>query len=257
MAADRNDVSEALPRYEIGEELGRGAWGVVLGARHRNLDRPVAIKQLPQAFGADETVRERFRSEARLLASLNHPHIVQIHDFVEHDDLCLLVMEWLDGGTVWDRFTGDGLTMEQSCSVAIATADALQRAHALGVLHRDVKPDNLMFAGDDTVKVTDFGIAKVLGGAQTVATMAGQVLGTPAYMSPEQALGRELTPATDVYALGVVLYELLSGELPFPASDNPLIMLRARTDDDPAPITDVAPSVSRATGRGGDASDHP
>src|SRR5688500_19261606 len=106
---DRDQIAEALPRYEVGEELGRGAWGVVVAARHRDLERDVAIKQLPPAFGADPAVRARFRAEARLLASLNHPHIVQIHDFVEHETLCLLVMERLDGGTVWDRFGQEGL----------------------------------------------------------------------------------------------------------------------------------------------------
>ena len=240
---DPDEIAEALPRYEVGEELGRGAWGVVLAATHRDLGREVAIKQLPPAFGADEGVRARFRAEARLLASLAHPHIVQIHDFVEHGNLCLLVMEKLDGGTVWDRFTVQGLTMEESASVALAASDALHRAHGLGVLHRDVKPHNLMYAGDGTVKVTDFGIAKVLGGAQTVATVAGQVLGTPAYMSPEQARGEELTPATDVYSIAAVLYELLSGKLPFPAVDSALVMLHTRAYDDPVPLDDMAPEV--------------
>ena len=105
-------MADALPRYELGEELGRGAWGVVVAAHHRDLDRAVAIKQLPRAFGSDPDVRARFRREAQLLASLAHPHIVQIHDFVEHDGLCLLVMERLDGGTLTDRFRGPGLVVE-------------------------------------------------------------------------------------------------------------------------------------------------
>ena len=157
-------MSDALPRYELGEELGRGAWGVVVAARHRDLDRDVAIKQLPRAFGADPDVRARFRREAQLLAALAHPHVVQIHDFVEHEGLCLLVMERLDGGTLTSRFAEQGMRREESVAATLAACEALQRAHDRGVLHRDVKPDNLMFTGDGTLKVTDFGIAKVLGG---------------------------------------------------------------------------------------------
>jgi serine/threonine-protein kinase len=239
-------MSDALPRYELGEELGRGAWGVVVAAHHRDLDRAVAIKQLPPAFGADPDVRARFRREAQLLASLTHPHIVQIHDFVEHEGMCLLVMERLDGGTLSSRFQGQGLTMEESVAAVLATCEALQRAHDRGVLHRDVKPDNLMFTEGGTLKVTDFGIAKVLGGSQTVATTAGMVLGTPAYMAPEQAAGNELVPATDVYAVAVILYELLSGRLPFALSGDLGAMLRDRAFGTPTPLSVAAPTVPAA-----------
>jgi len=236
-------MSDALPRYELGEELGRGAWGVVVAARHRDLDREVAIKQLPRAFGADPDVRARFRREAQLLAALAHPHVVQIHDFVEHEGLCLLVMERLDGGTLTARFADQGMRREESVAATLAACEALQRAHDRDVLHRDVKPDNLMFTGDGTLKVTDFGIAKVLGGSQTVATQAGLVLGTPAYMAPEQASGEELGPGTDVYALAVILYELLSGRLPFPIRDNLGAMLRDRAFGEPIPLSEAAPDV--------------
>ncbi len=238
-------MAEALPRYELGEELGRGAWGVVVAAHHRDLDRSVAVKQLPRAFGADPEVRSRFRREAQLLASLAHPHIVQIHDFVEHDGLCLLVMERLDGGTLTDRFQGQGMVMEESVAAVLATCEALQRAHDRGVLHRDVKPDNLMFTDSGTLKVTDFGIAKVLGGTQTVATMAGMVLGTPTYMAPEQAAGDDLGPATDVYAVAVILYELLSGRLPFAIRDDLGAMLRDRAFGQPTPLAEAAPGLPR------------
>src|SRR5581483_2604242 len=157
------------------------------------------------------------RSEARMLAALEHPHIVPIYDFVEHEGLCLLVMERLTGGTVWNRARTGGFTLESSCAVIVAACAALHYAHAHGVLHRDVKPENMMFSAKNVLKVTDFGIAKVVGGAATVATRAGDVLGTPAYMAPEQAMGAELTPATDVYAVGTVLYRHVH-EAPEPLS---------------------------------------
>ncbi len=236
-------VQEALPGYELGGELGRGAMGVVLAARHRRLERDVAIKQLPSAFAADEEVRGRFGHEARTLAALSHPHIVPVYDYVESEGLCLLVMEALPGGTLWDRFTGEGVTMATACTAVLATCAGLQFAHSKGVLHRDVKPENLMFAADRTLKVTDFGIAQVFGGDETVTTLDGAVIGTPAYMAPEQAIGQPCGPPADVYATGTVLYELLSGTLPFSLEGDAVEVLERRAHEDPTPITEVAPNV--------------
>ena len=243
MALDQEAVAAALPLYEVEGELGHGAWGIVLAGRHRQLGRVVAIKQLPRSFGADPAVRNRFIAEARLLASLEHPHVVPLYDFVEHEGLCLLVMERLTGGTLWSRARAGHVSPQSCCALTLATLSALHYAHQRGVLHRDVKPENLMFSGKGDLKVTDFGIAKVVGGAATVATRAGDVLGTPAYMAPEQAMGGELSPATDVYAVGTVLYELLSGTLPFPEDSNPVAMLYRHVHEDPAPLLDVAPDV--------------
>jgi len=242
---DRDLVAAALPAYELGGELGRGGWGVVLDGRHRQLGREVAIKELPRAFAADPTVRARFVSEARLLAGFDHPHIVPVYDFVEVDGLCLLVMEKLPGGTVWKRFTADGLSMDQACAITLAACAALHCAHGQGVLHRDIKPENLLFSGGRVLKVTDFGIAKVVGGSKTLATRAGEVLGTPAYMAPEQAQGKELSPATDVYATGTMLYELLSGRLPFSEEGDVLAVVFRHVYEQPAQLTDVAPQIPR------------
>src|SRR5579864_2820808 len=244
MAPDQEAVAAALPLYEVEGELGRGAWGVVLSGRHRQLGRLVAIKQLPREFGADPAVRSRFVAEARLLASLEHPHVVPLYDFVEHEGLCLLVMERLTGGTLWSRARAGSLNSQSSCAIVLASLSALHYAHQRGVLHRDVKPENLMFSAKGDLKVTDFGIAKVVGGAATVATRAGDVLGTPAYMAPEQAMGEELSPATDVYAVGTVLYELLSGTLPFPEDSNPITMLYKHVHEEPKPLLEIAPHVS-------------
>ncbi len=240
---DLEKIAHALPAYEIGTELGRGAMGVVISGEHKQLGRPVAIKQLPLGFGQDPTVKVRFVQEARLLASLDHPHIVPVFDFVDQDGLCLLVMEMLTGGTVWSRFTTTGLTNAEACGIVMATAGALQAAHSRGILHRDIKPENLMFSGSGALKVTDFGIAAVVGGDQTLANEQGEVIGTPAYMAPEQALGQALSPATDVFAAGVLLYELLTGQLPYPAEGGPVEVLQRHAYDEPIPITQVAPTL--------------
>ncbi|MCA1692485.1 MAG: serine/threonine protein kinase, partial [Actinobacteria bacterium] len=141
------------------------------------------------------------------------------------------------------RFTSSGVTAEAACGLVLATAAGLHAAHQRGILHRDVKPENLMFSAGGALKVTDFGIAKVVGGAETMGTRTGEVLGTPAYMAPEQAQAAELGPATDVYAVGVMLYELLSGRLPFPDEGDAMAILYQHVHEQPSPLTDVAPGV--------------
>lgn len=236
-------IADAMPDYEIERELGRGGMGVVFLGRHRRLRRGAAIKELPPSFAAEEEVRERFATEAQTLAGLAHPHIVPIFDYVEREGLCLIVMQELPGGSVWDRFTTDGLTPPTACAVVMACCAALQHAHDKGVLHLDVKPDNLMFDAESAVKVTDFGIARVITGGRTMGTVDGQVLGTPAYMSPEQARGDELSAASDVYASGVMLYELLSGQLPWQGATTASELLNQRLNEDPIPLTEVAPGT--------------
>jgi WD40 repeat protein len=195
---DRGQIAAALPGYELGAKLGSGAFGLVLAARHRELNRPVAVKIVPAGPGS--------AAEAQLLASLDHPHIVRVHDCVEAGELRLVVMELLGGGTLTRR--RKGIPPEGACAAGLAVAAALSYAHARGVLHRDVKTDNMLFDEVGLLKVTDFGIAKIMEGS---ATTASAVVGTPAYMAPEQILGGRLGPATDLYALGVVLYQLLTG----------------------------------------------
>ena len=243
IAVDREHIAAALPGYDIGGQLGRGGWGVVLEGRHRQLQRDVAIKQLPPALAADPQVRARFVSEARLLAAIDHPHVVPIYDYVEDEDMCLLVMEKLTGGTVWERFRRSGLSMQEACAVLIGTCAGLHCAHTHGILHRDVKPENVMFSATGTLKVTDFGIAKIVGGSTTMTSASGEVLGTPAYIAPEQAEGRLLTPATDVYACGVLLYELLAGRLPYSDEGDAVMLLYRHVHEDPEPLGDVAPNV--------------
>lgn len=243
MANDVDLIGEALPNYEVEGELGRGGWGIVLGARHRTLDRPVAIKQLPRAFASDPEVRARFVAEAKVLAGLSHPHIVPVYDYVENESMCLLVMEALPGGTVWKRFVEQGFAPETSCVAVLATLAGLEAAHRQGVLHRDIKPENLLFSEEGVLKVADFGIAKVVGGGRTVATRAGEILGTPAYIAPEQVTGGELGPSTDIYATAVMLYELLAGRLPYPDEGDPIVVVYRHVHEDPVPLRDVAPQI--------------
>ena len=241
-------VQAVLPDYKVLTELGRGAMGVVYLGQHRVLGRKVAIKLLPSQLASDDEVKSRFRSEAQTCAKFDHPHIVRVNDFKESDGMLLLIMEELPGGTVWERFTESGFTPPQAVAVVMATCSGLHHAHERQVLHRDIKPENVMFAEDGTLKVTDFGIAKVLAGAGTLATVDGGVLGTPAYMAPEQAMAIDVGPQADVYATGTMLYELMTGRLPFREVENPMAMLFQRVNEDPEPIWNIADHVPPAVG---------
>ena len=240
---DRAVLAAALGSYELGPELGRGTWGVVIRGRHRALDRPVAIKVLPTAFGADASVRERFVAEARVVAGMDHPHIVAVHDFVDDGTTCAIVMELLAGGTVWERATLDGLTAEVACALVLGLCAGLHHAHGLGVTHRDVKPENLLVAASGAPKLGDFGIARLVGASAAARTATGIVLGTPAYLAPEQATGAPVGPATDVHGAGVALYELLSGRLPYGEADSPVTQIRRVAHEAPDELGVVAPWV--------------
>lgn len=238
-----SDLSALLPGYTLERELGRGAMGVVYLARHESLGRLVAVKELQGALASDPATRSRFVVEAKVMAAMDHPHVVPVYDFVERDDRCALVMEQLPGGTVWDRFVTDGISMPHATAITLATCSAMQHAHDGGVLHRDIKPENLMFDGAGAMKVTDFGIARVVNGSSTKATIAGTVLGTPAYMAPEQAEGKDVAAPVDVYATATMLYEMLSGRLPFDRTDSLTGMLTQRILNDPIPLSQTAPHV--------------
>lgn len=246
MTTNEDRIRAALPGYDLGGQIGRGGCGVVLSATHRMLGRPVAIKQIPAQFAEDPVIRRRFAAEAQLMAAIDHPHVVPVYDFVEHDEMCLLVLEYLPGGTVGERFTKDGFDAGSAIAVALACAAGLHAAHTHGVLHRDIKPANLMFTAGGTVKLTDFGIAKIVGGDDTLVTRAGEIVGTPSYIAPEQARGQEVSPATDVYALATMVYQLLSGVLPFPAGEDGMAVLFMHAFEQPTPLADTAPTVPRA-----------
>jgi serine/threonine-protein kinase len=231
-------------RYELGEEIGRGGMAEVFLAHDRLLDRPVAVKVLSPQFASDPTNVERFRREAQAAAGLNHPHIVAVYDWGEEDGTSFIVMEYVAGQTVRELLQTHGrLAPTDAARIAADIADALSFAHAHGVVHRDVKPGNILVTPQGQVKVTDFGIAR----AETSEplTKTGAVLGTATYFSPEQAQGFALDGRSDVYALGVVLYEMLTGVAPFVAS-SPVSVAYKHVREAPAPPSSVVPDLPRS-----------
>jgi tetratricopeptide (TPR) repeat protein len=210
-------MAKALPtRYADPRPIGRGGMGQIYLAEDRELGRKVAIKVLDNRLAGNEQLRERFKREALAAARLSgHPHVVTIFDVGESEGRPFIVMEYLPGGTLGDRTRQGLVEPADALSWLGQAAQALDAAHQLGIVHRDVKPPNLLFDARDEVVVADFGIARVAGDTLTGMTAAGTVLGTAGYLAPEQALGQPATPASDLYALGVVGYELLTGGRPF------------------------------------------
>jgi serine/threonine protein kinase len=218
-------------RYTIEHELGRGGMAVVHAGADSGLDRRVALKVLAAHLAGDEAFRARFLREARIAASLHHPNLVRVYDIVELDGLPCIVMELVEGGTL----AHGRLSLDEAAQVA----DGVAYAHAHGIVHRDLKPGNLLRGNDGVVKITDFGIARAT--EETRVTQIGTVLGTLRYLSPEQAEGREVGPASDVYSLGVVLDELLV-ERP-PAVRAMLERCRARDPRSRPTATEVASAL--------------
>ncbi|QOQ74610.1 protein kinase [Pseudomonas poae] len=206
-----------IPGYDIEGEIGEGAMASVYLATQRSLERKVALKVMAAALAADPSFCERFLREGKTLARLSHPHTVTIHDIGNVGELYYMAMEYLPNGTLKERIAA-GLTPEQGVTLIRQIASALGYAHAQGLVHRDVKPANILFRADGTAVLSDFGIAKSLDD-RTQFTQAGFAVGTPSYMSPEQARGQEIDGRADLYALGVVLYEILVGKLPYTGTD--------------------------------------
>jgi serine/threonine-protein kinase len=229
-------------RYRLDERLASGGMGEVWKATDELLGRPVAVKVLKEQYVSDESFRERFRAEARFAASLQHSGIAQVYDYGEQDELAFLVMELVPGETLSRILSVEGrLSTETSLDIIGQAARALQVAHTAGIIHRDIKPANLMVTGEGIVKITDFGIAR--GGGSSTMTQTGQVMGTAQYVSPEQATGRRITSASDIYSLGIVAYECLAGMPPF-AADTPIALALMHVREDPPPLpSDVPPAV--------------
>jgi serine/threonine protein kinase/capsular polysaccharide biosynthesis protein len=211
------EIAKLFPQLEVLEFIGKGGMGAVYKARQPSLDRLVALKILPPAAASDAGFAERFNREARALARLNHPNIVAVHDFGRAGTLHYLVMEYVDGGNLRQIERAGKLTPEQALVIVPQICEALQFAHNEGIVHRDIKPENILLDKKGRVKITDFGIAKMLGLTTDEAplTGAGDVVGTPHYMAPEQIeKPRSVDHRADIYSLGVVFYEMLTGELP-------------------------------------------
>jgi serine/threonine protein kinase len=220
IATGHDLTGRKIGSFEIGEMIGRGGMGVVYLAHDTKLDRSVAIKSMPAELQANSTAQMRFKREAKLLASLNHPNIAVIHDIIEQDTGSgYLVLEYIPGQTLTERIAHKPLKLEDALSIGQQIAEALLGAYEHGVIHRDLKPGNVKITPEGRVKVLDFGLAKASGTqdekAESIITQPGRIVGTPAYMSPEQARGNPTDHCTDIWSFGCVMYEMLTGHLPF------------------------------------------
>lgn len=243
-----NEAASPPPRefgdFEILGELGRGGMGVVYKARQKSLNRVVALKMVREAHLASDGDRARFRGEAEAAARLQHPNIVTVFEVGSHDGQAYFCMEYVEGETLAHRVSETGpLPPKEAARLVAVIARAVQHAHDHRILHRDLKPSNVLLSAE-VPKIADFGLAKQTGRAESL-TRTGAIVGTPSYMAPEQATGRkDLTPAADVYSLGAILYELLTGRPPFRAS-NPVDTLLMVLEQEPVPPRDLNPVVPR------------
>jgi len=231
----------SLGSYKIIGRIGRGGMATVYRAYHPALDRYVAIKALPDFFADDPLYRERFQQEARSVARLKHPNILEIYDFGYEDGLAYLVLELVEGGTLADRL-GRPMDLRDAVAVLEQIAGALDYAHREGILHRDIKPSNILLHVDGTPVLADFGLAKMAGSMQRL-TSSGTVMGTPEYMSPEQAADEPLTGSSDVYSFAVVAYEMLTGRVPFQA-DTPAATLLSHVTKQMPPTRELRGELS-------------
>jgi len=218
-AAGQELVGRKIGSFEIVEMIGRGGMGIVYLARDTKLKRSVAIKSIPAKLTADSTSRTRFKREAEILASLNHPNIAVIHEIIEEEKSGYLILEYVPGQTLAERIAGEPLKLEQALSIGREITEATSTAHKKGVIHRDLKPGNIKITPDGRIKVLDFGLAKPSSSedikTDITATEPGRVIGTPAYMSPEQARGKCTDHRTDIWSFGCIMYQMLTGKLPF------------------------------------------
>ena len=239
MPEDR--TGQTIGGYELGEEIGRGGMAIVYRAHQPQLERWVAIKVLETTGGDKEEFLTRFRREAKAVAALRHPNILTIHDYGEEEGTAFIVMEYVLGGSLKAQLTGQPMEWPETASLMIPVGRALEYAHSRDIIHRDIKPANILLARPDWPLLADFGLAKLLGNPGGI-TQPGISLGTPAYLSPELAVGDQVDARSDVYGLGVVIYELLTGQVPLQC-DSPVETMLRRLRECPPPPSQLNPKV--------------
>ncbi len=233
-------IGQTISHYRIIEKLGEGGMGVVYKAHDTKLDRTVALKFLPQHLAASETDKQRFLQEAKTAATLSHPNICTIHQIDEYEDTTFIVMEYVEGQTLKDK---QNIPFKQALEIGVQIADGLTAAHEKGIVHRDIKPDNIMIRKDGRVQIMDFGLA-LLGGVSRM-TKEGSTVGTAGYMSPEQVQGQDVDHRSDIFSFGVLLYEMFTGELPFKGVHDTALAYEI-VNVDPQPMSTVKPDIDPA-----------
>jgi serine/threonine protein kinase len=238
-------VGKQIGSYRIVEKIGQGGMGTVYKGIHTKLEQEVAIKVLSSQFSQDLYMRERFFKEAKIQAKFSHPNVVNILNYLEDGENIFLVMEYVNGETIENWLKRDGkLPIEKAITTSLSVLEALDFMHSKGIVHRDIKPSNIMFTDKGHVKVTDFGIAKVIG--EKGHTKTG-ITGTYRYMSPEQILGEETGVTSDIYSFGITLYEMVTGMVPF-SGDSEYKIMKGHLEDQPLPPWEINSKVSEEVG---------
>src|SRR6267378_3022447 len=235
-------TGQTISHYKILEKLGEGGMGVVYKAEDTKLKRIVALKFLPQRLSASAQDKSRFIQEAQAASALNHPNVCTIHDIQEHDGQMFIVMEFVDGQTLEEK--KGTISLKQAIDIGIQLGDGLAAAHEKGIVHRDIKPENIMVRRDGISQIMDFGLAKLRGNKSKITrlTKEGSTLGTAGYMSPEQVQGQDVDHRSDIFSLGVVLYELFTGQLPFKGVHDTALMYEI-VNVDAVPMSAIKPEI--------------
>ncbi|NVN91263.1 MAG: serine/threonine protein kinase [Desulfuromonadales bacterium] len=234
-----------IGRYRIVKEIGRGSMGVVYQAEDPNLDLVVALKVLRQDRLSSDPFVRRFLSEAKALGRLDHPNIVRVFNVDQDGDTVYITMEYIEGESLVTLMKKEPFLPEAIAEFGATVAEALDSAHRKGIVHRDVKPSNILFKSDGRLKITDFGIAHIEDSSMAEQTQAGEILGTPAYMSPEQVLSRPVDGRSDLFSLGIILYELATGKRPF-GGEGINAIFSSITGEEPSDIRSINPQVPKA-----------
>ena len=226
-------IDKRISHYKILEKLGEGGMGEVYLAEDTKLNRRVALKFLPVQLASDEELKERFKREAQAAATLNHPNIITVYEVSEHKNRPFIAMEYVEGESLKDLIGKKDLSINEVLDISLQISDGLAVAHEAGIVHRDIKPQNILMGKDGRVRICDFGLAKLR--RDVTLTQAGSTLGTVAYMSPEQAQGKEADHRSDIFSFGVVLYEMIANQLPFKGEHDAAVM-NSIANDSPEPL---------------------